>query len=75
MSSVFQKVASTVYHCDSVMQIVFSVYLIWCWQEWRVNGLGTDTSYCYFPVSSLNIWTLKSLLQSYNGKETQKGLI
>lgn len=28
MSSVFQKVALTVYRCDSVMQIVFSVYLI-----------------------------------------------
>lgn len=33
ISSVFQKVALTVYRCDSVMQIVFSVYLIWCWQE------------------------------------------
>lgn len=31
--SVFQKVVSTLYCCESVMQIVFSVYLIWCWQE------------------------------------------
>lgn len=74
-SSVFQKVASTVYRCDSVMQIVFSVYLIWCWQEQRVNGLGTDTSCCYFPVSSLNIWALESLPWPHNGKETKEILI
>lgn len=74
-SSVFQKVASTVYRCDSVMQIVFSVYLIWCWQEQRVNGLGTDTSCCYFPVASLNIWALESLPWSHNGKETREILI